>query len=63
MLDNENNDIYIDKKVKNFDQNYLKIIVKKSNIYFIKRMKVSWGGDTQIKCELRLIKEASKKKI
>lgn len=28
MLDNENNDIYIDKKVKNFDQNYLKIIVK-----------------------------------
>ena len=25
-------------------------------------MKVSWGGDTQIKCELRLIKEASKKR-
>lgn len=64
LIDDKRNDIYlhIDKKVKDFDFNYFKNIVKKSNIYFTPRLNVSWGKDTQIKCELLLLKEATKKK-
>ncbi|MFR5273304.1 beta-1,6-N-acetylglucosaminyltransferase [Intestinibacter bartlettii] len=60
LLDDERNDIYIhiDKKVNNFDFNYFENICKKSNIKFIKRIKVYWGGYTQVQCELNLLKEA-----
>lgn len=61
LLDNENNDIYlhIDKKVKNFDFNYFKNLIKKSNLYFTKRLDVRWGSFKQIECEYLLFKTAS----
>ena len=64
MIDDKRNDIYlhIDKKVKDFDFEYYRKIVKKSNLYFTPRIDVSWGRDTQIKCELVVLKEAIKKK-
>lgn len=62
QIDNEKFDIYlhIDKKVKDFDYEYTKSIVKKSNIYFVNRLNVNWSTYSQIKCELNLFKEAVK---
>lgn len=64
LLDDDRNDIYlhIDKKLKKLDYTYLKRILKKSNIIFIKRMDVRWSDYSQIKCELELLKEATKTK-
>ena len=64
LIDDERNDIYIhiDKKVKNFDFNYYKSIVKYSNLIFVDRIKVNWGGFSQIKAELILFKKSYKKK-
>lgn len=62
LLDNESNDIYVhvDKKVKNFDFKRYEDIIKKSNIYFTKRINVKWGDYSQIRCELLLMEESSK---
>lgn len=62
LLDDERNDIYIhiDKKVKEFNFKYFKKVCKKSNIKFIKRIKVYWGGYSQVQCELNLFKEATR---
>ena len=62
LLDDERNDIYIhiDKKTKNFNFKYLNNICKKSNIKFIKRSKVYWGGYSQVQCEINLLKESTK---
>ena len=62
LLDDERNDIYIhiDKKVKSFNLEYFQRICSKSHIKFIKRIKVYWGGYSQVQCELNLLKEASK---
>lgn len=49
--------IHIDKKAK-VDISHFKNIVKYSDIYFVDRMDVSWGGFTQVQCELNLIKSA-----
>lgn len=64
LLDDENNDFYIhiDKKVKNFNFEAFVNIVKKSKIYFIDRTNISWGGDSQIFCELKLLKCAIESK-
>lgn len=64
LVDDKRNDIYlhIDEKVKDFDFDYYRKLVKKSNLYFTPRVNVSWGRDTQIKCELVVLKEAIKKK-
>lgn len=63
QIDNKNIDIYlhVDKKVADFDFTYTKNLVKKSNIYFVKRMNVKWSTFSQIKCELLLLKEATRK--
>lgn len=63
QIDSKKFDIYlhVDKKVKNFDFEYTKKILKESNIYFIKRLNIKWSTYSQIKCELELLKEASKK--
>ncbi len=60
LIDDERNDIYIhiDKKWKDFDFDYFKKIVKKSNLYFTPRLDVRWGTYMQIKCELSLLKMA-----
>ena len=62
LLDDRRNDIYvhIDKKVKNFDFKYFKKICKHSEVKFIKRIKVYWGGYSQVQCELNLLEEAIK---
>lgn len=64
QIDNENFDIYlhVDKKTKNFDFTSTKKILKKSNIYFTKRMNVKWSTFSQIKCELLLLKSAINQK-
>lgn len=61
-LDSEYSDIYLhlDKKwsLSNDEIAYLKRMSKKSKIYITKRINVMWGGDSQIKAELILLKEA-----
>ena len=60
LLDDSRNDIYIhiDKKVKNFNFEYYKNIVKNANLYYTKRIDVIWGDFSQIQCELILLKQA-----
>ena len=62
QIDNDNFDIYlhVDKKVKKFDFEATKKILEKSNLFFVKRLNVKWSTFSQIKCELNLLKEASK---
>ena len=61
LLDDPRNDIYmnLDKKAKKVNKNGFK--TKNSSLYFIKRINVRWGGFSQIKCELSLLKAAYKK--
>lgn len=63
LIDNEKNDIFlhIDKKVKKFDFKKFERMVKKSNLYFTKRIDVVWASSSQIKCELLMLEEATKK--
>lgn len=60
LIDDPRNDIYIhiDKKVKNFDFDKYKELVKKSKIIFIKRKSITWGDFSQIRCEVDLLKAA-----
>lgn len=64
MIDREENDIYIhmDRKNKQYNENECKNLIKKSNIFFIKRCSVAWGGYSQINVELMLLKLATKNK-
>jgi len=64
LLDFEMNDIYIhvDKKVKDFNFDYYRKLLKKSNLYYVKQTDVRWGTYKQIECELLLFEEAHKKK-
>lgn len=56
LLDDKRNDIYIhiDKKYKNFPFKYIRSIVKKSRIFFVKRRNVQWGSFNMILAELEL---------
>ena len=62
LLDDKRNDIYVhvDKKVKKFDFQKYKDMIKKSNIYYTKRINVKWGDFSQIRCELLLMETAYK---
>lgn len=63
LLDDSRNDIYvhIDLKVKKFNFDYYKALIKKSNIYFLKkRINVKWGHSSQVKTELLLYETAYK---
>lgn len=62
-LDNELNDIYIhiDKKTAKFDESLIRECVKYSGVYFVPRINVRWGHISQVKCELILLKEATKR--
>lgn len=62
MLDDERNDLYIhvDLKVKESDIPYdICNVTKKSKVYMIRRMNVTWGGDSLIECGLRLFETAA----
>ena len=60
LLDHEDNDIYLhfDKKTKLKNTNDIGQVVKKSKLFWIKRICVSWGGYSQIRAELSLLREA-----
>lgn len=62
ILDDRRNDIYlhIDKKAKGYSVDSIRAHVKKAGFTVIRPMSVSWGGDSQIKVEIRLLKEATK---
>lgn len=61
LLDDERNDIYlhIDKKSHDFSPKDIK--ASKSQLFFVKRMNVIWGGHSQIQCEMNLLKNAGAK--
>ena len=63
LLDDERNDIYlhIDKKAKGVNANEITSCVKYSTIILLNRTNVNWGGYSQIRVELMLLKEATKK--
>lgn len=60
LLDDYRNDIYIhiDKKIKDFNFDYYKNIVRFSNVYYTERIDVRWGDFSQIECEIILLKQA-----
>lgn len=60
-LDDERNDIFlhIDKKSKNYSLDFLQNCIQKSKLYIIPSMDISWGGYSQIKCILALLKAAT----
>ena len=64
MIDDERNDIFvhIDKKVDHSYEDKIVKLVKKSDLYFVKRHKVYWGHVSQIKAELELFQSANDKK-
>ena len=62
LLDDERNDIYlhIDKKATGYSLEQIRNCVHQSGLTFVRPITVSWGGDSQIKAEIRLLKEATK---
>ncbi len=60
LLDDERNDIYLHVDIKAVATNLCQIQkhLRQSELYFIKRRNVTWGGDSQIKLELDMIEEA-----
>lgn len=64
LLDYEYNDIYIhvDKKYKlsRSEKRNIELTVQKAQVIFIKSKKASWGGDSLMKIEVSLLKNAVK---
>lgn len=62
LLDDKRNDIYlhIDKKATGYSLEQIRNCVHQSELTFVRPITVSWGGDSQIKAEIRLLKEATK---
>jgi len=60
LIDDKRNDLYIhiDKKVSKNDFDFLNNYVDKSQMYFIPRESVNWGGISMMKCELSLFRRA-----
>lgn len=63
LLDDPRNDIYIhvDRKVRRFKQLKREISVNKATLVFTKRIRVNWGGFSQIRAELLLLQAATKR--
>ena len=63
MIDDERNDSYlhIDSKVQNIEKLKLEKNVERSKLIILEeRISVTWGDYSQIACELKLLKEATK---
>lgn len=60
MIDDERNDIYvhIDKKVRNPYSHLIAQHVRKSELYFVKNVKVYWGHVSMVKAEYSLFQAA-----
>ena len=54
------NYLHIDKKVRGYSPAEIESHLKQSKLVFVKPMKVSWGGDSLMKAEMRLLTEATK---
>lgn len=63
LLDDKRNDIYVhvDKKAKNVDEKKITNQIRYSNVFFIPRMNVKWGGYSVAKCTIELLKAATAK--
>lgn len=65
LLDDSRNDIYIhlDKKaiISQKELNELSHVVTKASLEWVKRINVNWGGYSQVKAELILLRTAAKK--
>lgn len=61
LLDNCDNELFIhvDARAKGLDAAKLKDCASQSPVHFIRRRKVTWGGYSQIACELDLIEAAA----
>ena len=59
-IDDQRNDIFIhvDKKTKGFPFEKIKLILKSSELYFIDRVSVYWGGYSLVEVEKELLKNA-----
>jgi len=64
LLDDYHNDFYIliDKKSRAFDEKTIRDSVKKSDIYFVDRINITWGDFSLIQAEINLLKAAFQKK-
>lgn len=60
LLDDSRNDIFlhIDKKATDFPRDDFTSLLKHATLHFTPRMDVTWGGDSQISCEMLLLKQA-----
>lgn len=61
LLDDSRNDIFlhIDKKaIDSPSRDDLESLLKHATLHFTPRMDVTWGGDSQISCEMLLLKQA-----
>lgn len=63
LYDDKNVDFYflIDKKAKSYNEEVLKDICKKSNVYFVPKINIYWGSFSQIQAEYILLENAVKK--
>lgn len=63
-IDDNRNDIYIivDKKTKNFDFEKIKNTPVFSKVFFVNRIKITWGGFSLVKAELLLLNESTKQR-
>lgn len=61
LLDDPRNDIYlhVDKRAKLFRPDMIKVI--HSDLILVDRIRVNWGGHSQIQCEMNLLKAAAQK--
>ncbi len=61
QIDYAGNDIFIhvDKKTRNFSENFVNNIAKESNIFVLRdRMNIRWGTFDQTECEMKMIEYA-----
>lgn len=63
LYDDKNIDFYflIDKKAKSYNEEVLKDICKKSNVYFVPKINIYWGSFSQIQAEYILLENSVKK--
>lgn len=63
LLDDERNDVFIhiDAKVADFDFGRFTSMPTRGGLYFVPRVNVNWGGFSQIRCELALLKCATRR--
>ena len=61
-LDSEHADFYIhiNRSVRDFDEKAIRSAAVKSGVQIFRKYKITWGADTQIRCELFLMEQAMK---